>query len=94
MGKVLPESLEREIAALTTDEKRELATMLRRMVADETSPRGTPVECPLCHHAHVVKKRRARNKTQRWKCRGCGRTVSAKSSASSASRGCLSQSTL
>lgn len=54
MGKILPESLEREIAALTTDEKRELATMLRRMVADETSPRGTPGECPLCHHAHVV----------------------------------------
>lgn len=74
MGTILPESLEREIAALTTGEKRALATMLRRMVAEETSPRGTPDECPLCHHGKVVKKGRAKDRTQRWLCRGCGRT--------------------
>jgi transposase-like protein len=74
MGTILPESLEREIAALTTDEKRALATMLRRMVAEETSPGGTPGECPLCHHDRVVKKGHGKDGTQRWKCKGCGRT--------------------
>ncbi|MBP3885846.1 MAG: hypothetical protein J6D54_13045 [Olsenella sp.] len=40
MESILPESLEREIAAMTTDQKRSLAAALRRMIAEEMSPVG------------------------------------------------------
>ena len=75
---ILPESLEGEIAAMTTDEKRELARALMRMVAEELA--GTRVEpgrCPLCGHRHIVRKGRGAGGSQRWLCRGCGRTFGA-----------------
>jgi transposase-like protein len=75
MGTILPEALEREIEAMTVDQKRALAAELRRMIAEEMSGGGEgPSECPLCHCPRFVRKGKARDGSQRWLCRGCGRT--------------------
>ena len=81
MGHILPEALEREVAAMTTDQKRELAAWIRLMIAEEMAPAADPEACPLCGCGHVVRKgkvpRGPRRGQQRWLCRGCGRTFSA-----------------
>ena len=72
---MLPEPVERMVEAMTTEEKRSLAEALMRMVAAETAPaEGDPTECPLCHHARFVRKGHGADGSQRWLCRGCGRT--------------------
>lgn len=76
MGTILPESLAREISAMTTDQKRALAAELRRMVAEESAPAGDG-SCPRCGCADVVRKGHAPDGSQRWLCRGCGRTFGA-----------------
>lgn len=73
MGTILPDSLAREISAMTTDEKRALAAELRRMVAEESAA-GSGDGCPRCGCARVVRKGHATDGSQRWLCRGCGRT--------------------
>lgn len=76
---MLPEPVEELVAAMTTEEKRSLVQALMRMVAaelagDETDPDG----CPLCHHGYVVRKGNDADGSQRWLCRGCGRTFGRK----------------
>jgi transposase-like protein len=72
---MLPDSLTSEIEALTREQRRELAAMLRRMIAEELAPEhGDPHECPLCHCERFVRKGKAGDGSQRWLCRGCGRT--------------------
>lgn len=77
MGTILPESLAREISAMTTDERRALAAELRRMVAEEEAP-APDGSCPRCGCAEVVRKGHAADGSQRWLCRGCGRTFGAR----------------
>ena len=80
MGNMLPGPVEEAVAAMTTEEKRELAQALMRMVARELAcgDGGDPGECPLCHHERIVRKGHGRDGSQRWKCRGCGRTFGRK----------------
>lgn len=67
------------VPQLTRDEKIELIAELRAAIADEIAgsvPGGG--ECPRCGCASAVRKGRDRDGGQRWLCRGCGRTFSAK----------------
>ena len=76
---MLPEPVEELVAAMTTEEKRSLAQALMRMVAAELAGDGTdPDGCPLCHHEHVVRKGHDADGSQRWLCKGCGRTFGRK----------------
>lgn len=73
---ILPEALRREVEALDTDGKRELAAQLRLMIAEEMAPvAAEPGACPRCGCAHVVGKGGS-GASRRWLCRGCGRTFS------------------
>jgi transposase-like protein len=76
---MLPEPVEELVAAMTTEEKRALAQALMRMVAAELAGDGTdPDGCPLCHHGRVVRKGHDGDGSQRWLCKGCGRTFGRK----------------
>lgn len=76
MGSILPKPVEREIEAMTIEQKRELVDALKRMIAKEMARQAGPVEaCPLCGCEHVVRKGKGAS-GQRWLCRGCGRTFS------------------
>lgn len=68
-----------EAEGLSLCERRRLIEMLKASVlAELAGPEGSPSECPRCHHPHVVRKGRDRDGSQRWLCRGCGRTFSRK----------------
>lgn len=60
--------------------KEELVAALKAAIFEEMAamPAGEPSRCPRCGHAHVVRKGHAADGSQRWLCRGCGRTFSAK----------------
>lgn len=62
--------------SLPLEQKKSLMEALKGAVLAQMSavPAGDPEECPRCHHAHVVRKGRATDGSQRWLCRGCGRT--------------------
>lgn len=61
MDTILPESLAREVEALTAGQRRELAALLRRLVAREMPPDdGEATERALCRCTHVVRKGCAR----------------------------------
>lgn len=79
MGDMLPEPVEEMVASTSTEEKRSLAQALMRMVAAELAGGGgDPEGCPLCHHGHLVRKGHGRDGSQRWRCKGCGRTFGGK----------------
>ena len=65
---------------LTHAEKLELMAQLRESIAEELSGAGPgdPGACPRCGCPRFVKKGRGADRAQRWLCRGCGRTFSAK----------------
>ena len=68
---------------LTLEEKRRLVSELRAAIADELAARGRgaedPARCPRCGRPSFVRKGRGRSGEQRWLCRGCARTFSARS---------------
>jgi transposase-like protein len=64
--------------ALSPQQRRELVEALRAQVMVELGEGDrAPSRCPRCGCPHVVRKGRAGG-CQRWACRGCGRTFSAK----------------
>lgn len=84
------ESVLQGALSLPLDQKRSLIGALKGAVLAQMSavPVGDPAECPRCHHAHVVRKGHAADGSQRWLCRGCGRTFGR------STRGLLAQSKL
>lgn len=68
-----------EAEGLSLCDRRRLIEMLKASVLRELAgPDGDPSECPRCHHAHVVRRGKDPDGSQRWLCRGCGRTFSRK----------------
>lgn len=67
------------IESLTLEEKMALEEAARDAVARELA-RGAPAPeaCPRCGCPEFVRKGRDRDGSQRWLCRGCGQTFSAK----------------
>ena len=65
---------------LTHAEKVELIGQLREWIAEELAGPGAgePDRCPRCECPTFVRKGRDADGGQRWLCRGCGRTFSAK----------------
>lgn len=68
------------IGQLTRDEKIELLEDLKSAIAEELADGGRrdPRECPRCGCPQFTKKGVGRDGGQRWLCRGCGQTFSAK----------------
>ena len=67
-----------EALSLPVEEKLALCDELKAMVMEELSgAAGDPEACPRCGRAHVVRKGRGADGSQRWLCRGCGRTFNA-----------------
>lgn len=67
------------VLQLTREEKLELLGELRAAIAEElASFPGEPEKCPFCGCPRFVKKGRGRDGRQRWLCRGCARTFSAR----------------
>lgn len=67
---------------LTLEEKRGLVAELKAAIAEELSSQagpGEPERCPHCGCPTFVRKGRGRDGGQRWLCRGCARTFSARS---------------
>ena len=67
---------------LTLAEKRELVAELKGAIAEELASRASgpagPSRCPRCGSPSFVRKGRDRDGGQRWLCRGCARTFSAR----------------
>ena len=67
---------------LTLAEKRELVAELKGAIAEELASRASgpagPSRCPRCGSPSLVRKGRDRDGGQRWLCRGCARTFSAR----------------
>lgn len=79
MGNMLPEAVEKLVAEMSTEEKRSLAQALMRMVAAELAGGDAdPERCPLCRCPEFVRKGHDRDGSQRWLCKGCGRTFGRK----------------
>ena len=67
------------VEGMGREEKEALIEELKALVfAELDGPRGNPGECPRCGHAHVVRKGRNRDGSQRWRCEGCRRTFCAR----------------
>ncbi len=68
------------LGTLTVEEKRAVERAAREAVERElgVGGRDAPRACPRCGCGSFVKKGRDRDGSQRWLCRGCGRTFSAK----------------
>ena len=67
---------------LTLAEKRELVAELKGAIAEELASRASgpadPSRCPRCGSPSLVRKGRDHDGGQRWLCRGCARTFSAR----------------
>ena len=62
-------------------EKRELLERLKALIAEEmagSALRVAPDRCPRCGSSDYIRKGHDAHGLQRWKCRSCGRTFSAK----------------
>lgn len=67
------------VRQMTLAEKKELLGELKAAIAAElASSCGDPVRCPLCGCPRFVRKGHGADGSQRWLCRGCARTFSAK----------------
>lgn len=74
---------------LSHSEKVALAADLRQMIAEElAAPGGEPATCPHCGCTEFVRRGRDARGAQRYLCRGCARSFTARS------RGLLAQSKL
>lgn len=68
------------VLQMTLEEKEELLAELKAAIAAELVPApGSPGACPFCGCPGFVRKGRDAKGAQRWLCRGCARTFSAKS---------------
>lgn len=69
-----------QVKDMTLAEKRDLADALREAIAEDLAlaGRGEPDRCPRCGCPSFVRKGRDAGGSQRWLCRGCGRTFGAK----------------
>ena len=69
-----------EMQELTLGDKRRLIEATRAAVARELGfgAGDAPAACPRCGSADFVRKGHGRDGSQRWLCRGCGRTFSRK----------------
>lgn len=69
-----------QLGSLTLEEKRAVEEAARVAVARELGAQGAgaPESCPRCGCPSFVRKSRNRDGSQRWLCRGCGSTFSAK----------------
>ena len=69
-----------QLGSLTLEEKRAVEEAARAAVARELGAQGAgaPESCPRCGCPSFVRKGRNRDGSQRWLCRGCGSTFSAK----------------
>ena len=74
------ESVLQGALSLPLEQKRNLIETLKGAVLAQMAavPAGDPAECPRCHNAHVVRKGHGPDGSQRWLCRGCGRTFCAR----------------
>lgn len=62
-------------------EKRELLERLKALIAEEmagSAPAGEPQRCPRCGSEDFCRKGHDAHGLQRWRCRSCGRTFSAR----------------
>jgi len=69
-----------EMQELTLGDKRRLIEATKEAVARELGfgAGDAPAACPRCGSADFVRKGHGRDGSQRWLCRGCGRTFSGK----------------
>ena len=77
--------LEQELGGLTRSERKAAIEMLQRLVRevsfDLATDRSKSVECcPRCASIDFIKKGRASDGSQRYRCLGCKRTFSSKTS--------------
>lgn len=67
------------VRQMTLEEKEELLAELKAAIAAELAPSAKdPTGCPLCGCPEFVRKGHDAKGGQRWLCRGCARTFSAK----------------
>ena len=69
-----------QLGSLTLEEKRAVEEAARAAVARELGAHGAgaPESCPRCGCPAFVRKGTDRDGSQRWLCKGCGQTFSAK----------------
>lgn len=74
------ESILQEVASLTLAEKQLLIKEIKAAVARElgVSEPSSPTTCPYCGSASFVRKGHGRHGEQRWLCKSCQKTFSAK----------------
>lgn len=72
--------LSQYISGMKREEKERLVAELKAAIAEElaSGPADAPGRCPRCGCPEFVKKGRGRDGSQRWLCRGCAQTFSAK----------------
>jgi len=69
-----------QLTKLNYSEKVELLEALKSAIAEELAKAGgEPRDCPWCGSNHFVKKGRGPDGSQRWLCRRCAKTSSARS---------------
>jgi transposase-like protein len=76
------EMMLQEMEGLSLGEKRELIRATKAAVTRELAATGAdarPTCCPRCGSPSFVRKGHGADGSQRWPCKGCGRTFSAKS---------------
>ena len=70
-----------QVAEMGIAEKRELLERLEALIAEEmagSALEGEPERCPRCGSSSYIRKGHDAHGLQRWKCRSCGRTFSAR----------------
>lgn len=81
-------SLTRQFLPQLDPEERRMALKELQRIIDESmfdlalgddDGEGDPRSCPRCECAHVVKRGKDASGSQRWLCRGCGRSFTATS---------------